>query len=391
MRTRMTKEQTSNNEYDRLVNQFRQDSRPVIPTSTMPAYTIRPKRSIAIDFTYQARNRKPAICIGDTELISKGEILSAIGAPSSGKSNLVEDIVAGFVSHITHTPYPHPLIGFQYESATPQSRLVVFDFERSTDDVAKSLGRIFRRTGMNEALIKDNQFYNVKILSQLELQTLEEKRNDIRLFLKEAADKGQPYDYLILDGCLDLTTNMNDPEGAPEAVRWIRTLTAEFNLATICTLHPNKHSETAAGHFGTFLHRWSRAFLLVKKVPNMNGLRVLTSDFEMGKLSHSSEAVNQYFFWDKEQHFFMPVQDPVVTASKPNPNHSPRLQTLIEKVFARRMTTEIPAVEFKKLILEASGENESKVKRMIADAVDFGYVRVSGDRKAATYHIVNLP
>ncbi|MDJ1468684.1 AAA family ATPase [Xanthocytophaga flava] len=379
---------TNSNEFHQLVNQFR-EGRPVDFSMTQPKPER--KRSIDIDFTYQARNRKPAIRIHDVDLISKGEILSVIGAPGAGKSNLVEDIVAGFVSHITHTPYPNPLIGFHYEAATPQSRMVLFDFERSTDDVAKSLGRIFRRTGMDENLLKDNQLYNVRIRSQIELGTLEERRDDIRLFLQEAIDNGEPYDYLILDGCLDLTTNMNDPEGAPEAVRWIRTLTAEFNLATICTLHPNKNSETAAGHFGTFLHRWSRAFLLLKKVPMRKGLRMLTSEFDLGKLSHSSDSVERYFIWNKERRFFTAIDAPIMLPSQPNPNHAPKLQQIIEKIFTKRMTTEIPAVEFKKLMLEASGENESKVKRLIAQAVEFGYVRVSGGKKAAIYHLVTIP
>jgi ABC-type ATPase involved in cell division len=98
--------------------------------------------------------------------------------------------------------------------------------------------------------------------------------------------------------------------------------------------------------------------------------------------------VEQYFHWDTERHIFMPADGP--QADKPQ-RTGPSLQQIIGQVFQKRLSTEIPAVEFKKLVLEVSGESESKVKRMISEAVEFGYVRVSGERKAATYHRVDDP
>lgn len=366
-------------DFDRLVSQFRQGTPLVNPNL---------RESFELTFHYHIRNQRPALRIGETNLINKGEICSLIGAPGAGKSNLVEDIVAGFVCQLTRTVYSNSLVGFAYDALTPGSRMLVIDFERPHDDVARSVSRIFSRLGANLALLDNYRFYQVSIRSQIELESLEEKRHDIRRLLSEAIAEGRPYDYLLLDGCLDLTPDMNDSKGSAEAVRWIRSLTAEFNLATITTLHPNKNSETAAGHFGSYLHRYSRAFLLLKLVPHTDGMRMLTSGFDLGKLSHSSTAVECYFQWDASRMFFMPADVPQPVQPKSRSHTDPSLKKLIGQVFEKRMSTQITAMEFKKLVLSLSGESESKVKRMIAEAVEFGYVQVTGERKTATYHLL---
>jgi ABC-type ATPase involved in cell division len=95
--------------------------------------------------------------------------------------------------------------------------------------------------------------------------------------------------------------------------------------------------------------------------------------------------VEQYFHWDTERHIFMPADGP--QADKPQ-RTGPSLQQIIGQVFQKRLSTEIASMEFKKLVLELTGESESKVKRMISEALEFGYIRMSGERNTATYHWV---
>ncbi|MDJ1473367.1 AAA family ATPase [Xanthocytophaga flava] len=347
------------------------------------------KRSIEITLAYQVRNTKPALSIGNSKLINKGEFITVIGAPGSGKSNLIEDLMAGFICHVTNTPYDHSLVDFHYPAATADSRGLFIDFERPLDDVACSLGRTLKRISINESLIRNNRFRNVEVRSMLELETSEQKRSEIRLLLAEAVKQRVPFDYLILDGCLDLTKDMNDSEDAVLVVRWIRRIASEFNLAIICTLHPNKNTTTAAGHFGSFLHRYSRAFLLLKTMEQADGMRQLTSDFDLGKLSHSHHPVEKYFNWDTEKDFFMPADyhTPIQTG-QPKAGQV-QLSDIIKKAFTKLMSTQASSMELKKVVLEISHENESKVKRMLSDAVEFGYIRLEGDRRNATYHLTS--
>ncbi|MDJ1467284.1 AAA family ATPase [Xanthocytophaga flava] len=378
------------NEFSRLVSQFRNEQNASFNTqangfstnsSIQPASA--PKRRIEITLDYQLRNTQPALRIGDSELINKGEFITVIGAPASGKSNLLEDLMAGFVCHVTNTPYPYSMVDFHYPAATSSSRGLFIDFERPSDDVARSLKRTLKRLSVNESLIENGRLRNVATYSMIELETAEQKREEIRQLLEEAIIQGTPFDYLILDGCLDLTKDMNDSEDAVLVVRWIRTLASEFNLAIICTLHPNKNSETAAGHFGSFLHRYSRAFLLLKLVSQPDGTRVLTSSFDLGKLSHSHHPVEKYFNWDTNKDFFMPVD-----YHKPIPKAGQaKLKDIIQKAFSKLLSTQASSMELKKVVLEISGENESKVKRMLSEAVEFGHLRLEGTRRNATYHL----
>ncbi|MDJ1501987.1 AAA family ATPase [Xanthocytophaga agilis] len=343
------------------------------------------KQSIEITLAYQVRNTKPALSIGESKLINKGEFVTVIGAPGSGKSNLIEDLMAGFICHVTNTPYPHSLVDFHYPAATADSRGLFIDFERPLDDVACSLGRTLKRVSINESLIRNNRFRNVEVRSMLELETAEQKRSEIRLLLTESLKQGAPFDYLILDGCLDLTTDMNDSKDAVLVVRWIRKLASEFNLAIICTLHPNKNTTTAAGHFGSFLHRYSRAFLLLQMMEQADGMRQLTSDFDMGKLSHSHLPVEQYFKWDARHHFFVSAAQPQVSKN----GNTIKLKEVIHQVFTRQMSTQIPSADFKRLLLEVSAQNESKVKRLISEAVEFGYIRLEGERNTGMYYLTS--
>ena len=248
---------------------------------------------LRMTFNYKKKNSTPALLSGNTTLINYGELFVIVGLPGQGKTAICE---SNIVAQHTRKQY----FGFTFNSRGGKALLA--DTERHPDDVSDSYNNIAKRIG-NPQLDKDGEIKDLVCLSLAEHASAEELKG----ILERELSTGE-YELVILDGILDFCLSMNDDKDATDVVKWARMLAVKHNIALILTLHPNKGTETLAGHLGAFLYRWARAILFVRSVKNDKSVKELTAEPDMAKLSHGDAASFQpvYFTWDPNYQLLMP-------------------------------------------------------------------------------------
>ena len=341
-----------------------------------------PETSFEMTLDYVPRNAHPGIALLGVTLIKKGEILAIVAPPASGKTNYME-VVPVAVSSTVSDIEAIDLLGVSLPAATQQSRCLVIDTERTHDDVHSSYKRAYRRLGGDRNAVENGRLKGVECRCFIELATVRERKAELLRLLGENA-----YDYLIIDGAIDFVDDANDLKESVECVRWLRAIAAKYNLCLITTIHPNPGSTKPVGHLGTYLCRWSRAVLILTK-DEQSGHRLITNDFEHGKLSHSSETVVQGFGWDTGLSMFTSVGIPNYGASKSARKKTQPVREIIEKIFNERQTTQIGATELKKILLKDCAKTEWQAKNTLRTAVEFSYLQITGEKTNAVYSLCN--
>lgn len=247
---------------------------------------------LRMTFRYKKKNNAPALLCNGMNLINFGELLVFCGLPGQGKTALCEALVTA------HSGREY--FGFTFNSRG--GKVLLVDTERHPDDVYDSYNNIAKRIGA-PILDEDGEIKSLVHLTLSEHSQVDE----LKAILERELSTGE-YEMVGLDGIIDFCTSMNDDKDSTEVVKWARMLAVKYNLAAFLTIHPNKGSETIAGHIGGFLYRWARAILFVRSVKGDKAIKELTAEPEMAKLSHGDAATFQpvYFTWDSSVQLLMP-------------------------------------------------------------------------------------
>lgn len=255
---------------------------------------VEPNEVLRMTFKYQKKNATPALLLKETVLINYGEIFVIVGLPGQGKTAVCEGIVCAGLG----TEH----FGFKFNSNG--KRILFIDTERHPDDVSDSYHNISKRLGEPKL---DNEG-EIESLSHLSLAEYG-KVDDLKFILQRELSTGT-YSLAVLDGIIDFCNSMNDDKDATELVKWIRMLAVKFNVAIVSTIHPNKGSESIAGHLGAFLYRWARAILYVRTCKGDKSIKELTGEPDMAKLSHGglTELTPVYYSWDPNLQLLMPCE-----------------------------------------------------------------------------------
>ncbi|MDJ1483501.1 AAA family ATPase [Cytophagaceae bacterium YF14B1] len=332
--------------------------------------------SYELTLNYTPVNQQSGISLNGIELIRPGEILLLTAAPGTGKTNVMEVFPTLTISAVTSTEAMGTL-NFSIPSANELSRCLIIDTERTKDDAHSSLKRIFKRLGQDSNVIQDGKLKGADFRCFIEIAKVEDRRKELERLLE-----AKQYTFLVIDGAIDFVIDANNLEQSIECVRWLRAIAAKYNLCLITTLHPNPGTTKPVGHLGTFLCRWSRAVLLIQKTTD--GVRLITSDFDNGKLSHADQAAIQAFGWDESLSMF----NAVTTSFSHLPSQKPSstlIRDLINKIFVKRQTTQIAATELKKILINEHGKTEWQAKNALKTAVEFGYLTISGSTRNSVY------
>ena len=254
------------------------------PTPTNGTHTATVTPAVKIDLTGEPSHLPKALFLGDIPLLSKGELLTIVALPSSGKSNVCEGIVAAYTRAKGFEPLD--ALNFVCPAEHATKKILWVDTERTTNDLLWSVQRLKRRCKMDAAQLAEH----LDFFSFVEIANPAEALKE----LQKLVGSGN-YDKVILDGIFDLCPDINHIEKATTVVKELRAMAVKYNIVLITTIHPNKGTDVIAGHLGAMLYRFSRAILYIEK--QTNGVRRLTSEIGQGKLSYSSEPANSYFKW----------------------------------------------------------------------------------------------
>lgn len=256
----------------------------------------KPKRK-RIDLSLpRVENKRIAVRIDETDLIRNGELLVLNSLPGTGKTNVTEVVaVAYLVQKLNLIDVDTLGISVDVDTSKP---VLIIDTERTYDDCRDTSDRISRRTGIPQhELTQYIHFY-----SFAEIDSSEACKEEFSDIIEE-----QEFSLIIVDGILDFASSINDEKDSSNTVRFFRSKAVQHDAPVIVTIHPNKGTESIAGHLGAFLYRWSRAVLLIRKDEN-TGFREITSQFVNGKLSHSSKEVSWFFDWSTNDGMFMSAE-----------------------------------------------------------------------------------
>jgi hypothetical protein len=306
---------------EQLIHQAANSGTPATPTA------------VKIDLTGEPSHLPKALFLGEIPLLSKGELCTIVALPSSGKSNVCEGIVASYTRAKGFEPLD--ALSFVCPSEHATKKILWIDTERTNNDLLYSVKRLKSRCKLDANQLAEHlDFFSfVEIASPAE--ALKELTNLV---------SSGNYDAVILDGIFDFCPDINHIEKATLVVKELRALAVKYDVAIITTIHPNKGTDTIAGHLGAMLYRFSRAILYIEK--QANGVRRLTSEIGQGKLSYSSEPANSFFKWCDADNMFISCEPQTAIPTSYN-------IAIIHEIFTNE--TKLPSKEFKAKYSEKTG------------------------------------
>jgi len=274
--------------------------------------------------------------------VSKGELCTIVALPSSGKSNVCEGIVAAYARAKGFEPLDALNFVYPAENSTSDRKVLWVDTERTPNDILWSVKRLKNRCNVTAAELSTYlDFYSFAEIAAA---------NDALTTLKILVGSGL-YDMVILDGIFDFCPDINHIEKATQVVKELRAMAVKHDVSIVTTIHPNKGTDTIAGHLGAMLYRFSRAILYIEKLPN--GIRRLTNEIGQGKLSYSSEPANSTFIWSDASGMFIVCDAPDTTTAT---NYD---ITIVDSIFAGATT--IASSTFKSEYIAKTGLSKKRV------------------------------
>lgn len=227
--------------------------------------------------------------------ISSGDIIAIKGKPKSGKTHALICIIAA----ILRGEYA----GFK---AKKENVIILYiDTEQNPLNSAILAKKVHSICGFPTD--QDNQRFHVL--------NLRGDNPEIRCSLLRLAVKYFKPGLLVIDGVKDLIkgSNINDPEASSESIQLLMTLSKDYNLAIIASLHENKslRDSNLRGHAGSELNNRSSEVWQVKKYEDSFDV------FQTECRNEPAEGFSFMFNDEKlpvstEQHVKKPAQDQTV-------------------------------------------------------------------------------
>ncbi len=311
------------------------------------------REQLRMTLKYEKRNKYPALTLRESTLINFGEIFAIAGLPGMGKTTIIDCIICAYLSGQQY---------FQFKfNRGNGKKVLIMDTERPPDDVSNSHHNIVKRLS-NPNLDDQGEIDGLVHLVVSEFGKVQELKS-----ILERELSSDEFDLVVLDGILDFSQSMNDDKDATEVVKWVRALAVKHNCAVVVTIHPNKGTDTIAGHLGSFLYRFCRAILFVRSVQGEKSIRELTGEPDMAKLSHAdkNELEPIYFKWDGDAYLMMEC------------DYTPKETRGKEEKITGIMTTilsEGKRLRYSDLVsaLINNGTKEGTAKRWITNSTDCG-------------------
>lgn len=255
----------------------------------------------------QRQHKEALLFLNGKPLINRGGLFTMVALPGTGKTQTCAAIASAFVKERHNIDIDS--LGFTFSKC--EGDILYIDTENPKDDNILNFQGISKRLsnpGYSEGRLKGLEYYGL-----VDIANYTAMRKKIEALLEV-----RKYDALIIDGALDLSPGLNDEIGAKETVLWLRSLASRKDIGIITTLHPNKGTETAAGHIGAFLYRYCRAMLLIRPNKDDKSVKEITADFAQGKLSHCdpSQFEPQYIQWDERSAMMLSCDAPDTTGRK---------------------------------------------------------------------------
>jgi len=225
----------------------------------------------------------------DNEILSSEGITLLTGPAGKGKTQICLAAISSLINR-----------GCDSLGLKVTTDCVYIDTENPLKSFRKNVRRSFIRAGhLENSEIKNVQFYNIRAIESWE---------DKQGWLFDMMAKSE-FKLFIVDGAGDFVLDVND---TPSCVGFVSRLCAS-TLRTGCgvflTLHgnPSVNSEKARGVLGSELLRKADCSLLLKAEGD---LRLITTEFSLGKNRTANDTMTTCFRWDSEKGMHLSCEAP---------------------------------------------------------------------------------
>lgn len=299
----MSKENTTSSYLDSIDTELEQTAKDLTEHDTLfiPTWDNKPP--------YKA----PVLTLNNVSILSFQNITCIIASPGSGKSSVMESIISSVINENSDN------LGFK----STAKKVLYIDFERTQLDVWNSFYRTMQRAKIQKGI----DLNNIKIVSFRKVSTANERKKMIESLIKEFKPE-----LLLLDGIGDLVDDTNSLPEAIQAKGWVRTITANYDLSIVTTLHPNKGTKNARGHIGAEILRECEGVLIIEV--NDDQSRTITTDYEQGKARNSGHA-EASFKWSDEFSMFIGIETVKNQSVKPENKAKLRPYEIMHETYLR--------------------------------------------------------
>jgi hypothetical protein len=182
------------------------------------------------------------------------------GLPKAGKSTFI----AAIISSAFNT---YDIFTMKLSLPSERRKICYFDTESSDYDFYRQINKI-KYFADKEHLPEWFNAYQVR----------EDSSNVIRKMIDIYLSENLDCSVLIIDGLLDLVTNVNDEKESSLVTKWLKKITKVYNILVITVLHQSKSNLTTTGHLGSASDRFAQSTLEITKNKENNSY-VLSSKF----------------------------------------------------------------------------------------------------------------
>lgn len=229
------------------------------------------------DFLFDANSIPPddniLVSIQGKNILSQGNILTISGKPKSRKSVIAHSILSSAISN-------KAVLGIEC-NLPDDAEVVLIDTEQSTNDLSRSLQRLKQMAHL-ESFPNKLKVYTFRTLNA----------EKIKIAIPKILTDNPNVRLLIIDGGLDLISNMNDIIEVKETIDWFKSLLVNFSVGIVTIVHQSKSSNFTIGHLGSFLDRFSQSVIEVSKLDNGN------SQIKSQYMRSDSDFANYEFYFN---------------------------------------------------------------------------------------------
>ncbi|RYZ25302.1 MAG: hypothetical protein EOO10_18635 [Chitinophagaceae bacterium] len=197
----------------------------------------------------------PVVKIKDAVISTAGNITTFSGLPKSGKTAVINVLIAGAVSKDGNYD---GFEGIQVEPNPDSLAVICFDTEQSKQKQQKNLQIILKRLGISECP-PNLLCYNLKEVP------LGIYKKVVREICEAAKEKFGGIHMIVIDGGADFVLDVNDPSSSTKLVRFFERLAVKHDTCVILIIHLNPGSAKERGHLGSQLQRKGESVIAIQQ------------------------------------------------------------------------------------------------------------------------------
>ncbi len=287
--------------------------------------------SFEMDMQYQASEELTILTLNGEAVLTNGNLMTLVAPPGVGKSNIMEAICANGMHREADA------FGFKVNLKSHLGILLI-DTERTKNDIHRGYKRIYHRakTFENSDQLEGFRYKKCRVHSYKVLDDVPKCIEHLEYHIASGL-----YQLILIDQVADFLRSVNKEEESKAFVRQLEIWATKYDIGILCTIHPNPKDITykPTGHLGSALLKKSETVMACFKADADRNVRLITTDFEHGKVRNAYDVLESAFEWNNELKMFVSSdQETIDKAVSKTGNSWKRIDTAIYLAFTEQVS-----------------------------------------------------